>query len=322
MEEEVDGGMEVLGGVPCNGELSPRQYTSLIRRASSIHYPPAHHPLHTNKNNKQKYNTVRLKTRLQKPKSIPFEMTSSCVPISPPPPPVPPTPPPPPQPSKGPTTSKATPHPRPGKDMAPLKPHNPRERPKHRTQLYVKLSRGSHLSQSDDAAVCVRSKGSRAGTKTTVSLGRPLPTGATVPSPCPPHSVDGFSLIKVVVNGQSTCDEVDSKPSYLSSDPVSFPSSNPMSSLSPLAPLQPLTPPPQTPLTAPQLGVIRERPYYDCGYDTDRDSPPPPPHSMLESGERRESRCIPPSYPTPSPSPSSVWSRYLSWLHRVTKTHR
>lgn len=360
-------------GMPCNGELTPNQYTSLIRRASSLHYPAGRHPLRDNHritNNKKCSKPIKPKGKPQKPGSFLSETEESWAAVSPHP-----SPPPPPGSSKGLNTSMATPHPRLVKNVAPLKTHNPRERPRHKSQLYVRLFRGSHLSESDDRGVCrvscITSEGNRVVRQTATSPGCSLLPVTTNPSPCSPQSVDRFDFNVDLLSGLSTCDQVDFKPSYLSfaavslpssppvpsfppvpspppvtslqplpsplsacdqvdlklsyssSASVSLPSSPPVPSCPPLTTLQPLPSPPQAPITAPKLGVIRERPYYDCGYDTDRDSPPP--HSALESVERRVSGCTMPSYPTSSTHSSSslsVWSRYLSWLHRVTKTQR
>lgn len=53
---------------------------------------------------------------------------------------------------------------------------------------------------------------------------------------------------------------------------------------------------------------LYERPYYDCGYDTDYDSTPP--HSSPECDDGKLKAI----------DSSQVWSRYLAWLHRMTKT--
>lgn len=120
-----------------------------------------------------------------------------------------------------------------------------------------------------------------------------------------------------------------SSPTQLNFIPSKLPSptsslSSPKPSLSPLLPVMSSTP--HLPISSPpivsspqplslspsdikvQPKHVYERPYYDCGYDTDYDSTPP--HSSPECDDGKLKAI----------DSSPVWSRYLAWLHRMTKT--
>lgn len=120
-----------------------------------------------------------------------------------------------------------------------------------------------------------------------------------------------------------------SSPTYFPSEPTDLPSPSsplpspkpnvsPMLSVMSLTHYHPTSSPPATSSVQPlflspsdikaQRKNLYERPYYDCGYDTDYDSTPP--HSSPECDDGKLKAI----------DSSQVWSRYLAWLHRMTKT--
>nr|XP_053649636.1 F-actin-monooxygenase MICAL3-like [Cherax quadricarinatus] len=174
---------------------------------------------------------------------------------------------------------------------------------RHNSQLFVKLPSGAHLSESDCRSVRTFARDSKCTImneklvqpkrqqKDNVLTNAVLSSVGKTASSCQSlKKLDCSSLetsvIDKVLSSKSNMSYTLMTPSLLSS---------PSSSSSPLD------------VTTHQKHVY-ERPYYDCGYDTDSDSTPP--HSSPECASAK----------LKTPSASSVWRRYLMWLQRMTKT--
>lgn len=386
-----------------DGEISPRQYTALVRRASSLHYRPKHflsdhnsHALnnknhghhdqstnvtrentHKNRQGLKKHNTNKLEAstkeeswsekqalhrRVNKGTRMALSLDSVHFGGSE-------------NPSdvsfvrNGGVTKSLKSTVSPGYVKQSSKENG---RSHYNSDFYVRLSNGTHLSESNDfdaSRRLVRNyKCALKQNRIETGLGRSnsrfsLKSSGSgrryfsfknlrksdlshskvylVDKSSPSNSVIGY-LVPLSLVSSSTHSQAflfPSSPKYYSAEKLSssgssstvVPSSlqspsslgsptSPTSSFSPFYPASSFSPysspqfspsspsSPSYPSVLTQEAPVKERPYYDCGYDTDYDSTPPHSSSECATGKLKS-----------SDSPS-VWRRYLSWLHRMVKT--
>ena len=291
---------------PSDGEISPRQYTALIRRASSLHYRPellypldivnGYHSRHTTcvqKNNTthknkipkhhshitaprnnliNKQNTRNNHTKTTTDSAVELlknntsELTKKSALKC--------------KKSAGSLKSKSN---NLSNEFNKLKISCGQEKPctgrQNKQTLHLKLAKGSHMSESSDFCTkelieVVKAKDSRRVTEEEGPRGR----GST---------------------GKLESDLVETAPQAASlniDQSVHLPRVNLSETRSPF-------------IAQTEKPHVFERPYYDCGYDTDYDSTPP--HSGSECDDGKLKLIL---------DSSPVWSRYMAWLQRMTKT--
>lgn len=170
---------------------------------------------------------------------------------------------------------------------------------KHKSQLYVKLSSGSHLSESDDFQSCgTLKRNSKYLLKHSNMVNsrvqkKDQPSRHSLKSTTDRHFFSCHSIKELDLTSSETA---------------------PLNAVSPLSHKKYalvshslLSSPSSSDVSACQK-LVCERPYYDCGYETDYESTPP--HSSVECADGKLQVA----------DASPVWSRYLSWLQRMTKT--